>query len=204
VRAPFALVESLDSAHNDFEPNDVAPNQPRRSLDAAGDRSPSGARTEGCPSVREYTSSRLCDSASMSSSEQAVDELLAATYAVERALAERRGQLALEPGWSGVTFELRATQWRASIGPNAERRLGFSGYVDGEYRDLGGLAWIVDLIRDGEGWKVQRGLHLNRNTTDYQEKVSELPTALLSGSRELASAIPHLVEELFDISPPDA
>jgi hypothetical protein len=137
-------------------------------------------------------------------SEELVDELLAALYSAEQALVARRAQLAGEPGWSDVTSEFRPTHWFSSVEPNAERRLGFSGYIDGEYIDLGGLAWIFDLIRDEGAWKVERGLHLNRNTTDYQEIVAKLPTVVLSDSRELAVSLPQLLLELFDMPPPDA
>jgi hypothetical protein len=79
----------------------------------------------------------------MPDSEEVVTDLVEAVHAAERRLAARRGQLMHEPGWSEVTSEFRVTEWRTSEKASAERWVGFSGYVDGEYAGLGGLAWIV-------------------------------------------------------------
>lgn len=131
-------------------------------------------------------------------------DLVEAVHAAERRLAARRGQLMHEPGWSAVTSEFRVTEWRTSEKASAERWVGFSGYVDGEYAGLGGLAWIVDLIRDGSEWRVERGLYLNRNTTDHQERAADLPSARCRDSRDLASRLPDLLAELLDLPAPAA
>ena len=136
-------------------------------------------------------------------SEQAVDDLLAAMLATERAFAARTVELSREPGWSGVTFEVAPSEWRSSEKPDAQRWRGITGYVDGECANVGGVAWIVDVIRDGRRWKVERGLHLNRNTTNYQEKVAELPSVVCGDSGELARKLPRLIQELLDVPPPD-
>jgi hypothetical protein len=81
-------------------------------------------------------------------------------------------------------------------------QLGFSGYVDGERADVGGVVWAFDPIRDGQKWRLTRGLSLNRNTTDYQELVTELPETTFADSGELAASLPALVEELLRLPAP--
>jgi hypothetical protein len=81
-------------------------------------------------------------------------------------------------------------------------QLGFSGYVDGERAHVGGVVWAFDLIRDEQKWRVSRALSLNRNTTDYQELVTELPETTFPTSGELAASLPALFEELLRLPAP--
>jgi hypothetical protein len=130
-----------------------------------------------------------------------VSDLVRALSAADRLLAGRASELRKRPEWSDVTSRLETSEWRA---PDSEHSVvGFWGYVDGDRATLGGVAWIVDLIRAGEQWRVARSVVLNRGTADDQEKVAELPELTIQNSSELAAALPDLVEELLRLPSPE-
>ena len=131
----------------------------------------------------------------MDAPEQVVTGLLVALRTVDRILAERTGELMLDPEWSGVTFELEVTE----MIEGSDSRLGFWGYVDGEKARVGGFGWIFDVLRDGNGWTIDRSLNLNANTTRYQETVAELPRVICADTRELRDRLPGLVSELLEL-----
>jgi hypothetical protein len=140
----------------------------------------------------------------MAAGEEIVSELVMALRVGEQMLASRTRELLRLEGWSGVTFQFGLGEWSDSEASDPRGRLGFTGYVDGELADVGGVAWMFDLIRDGHGWTVKRGLYLNANTTGYQETVAELPAVACVDSRQLAARLPALVTELLEMPAPHA
>jgi hypothetical protein len=135
----------------------------------------------------------------MSDTEQVVSDLLRSLHDVDRALATRRHELTRQDDWSEVTHTLDISE--LSIGEKAH--LSFSGYLDGERKDVGGIGWIFELIRSGDGWVVERSLVLNANDKDYQEVVAGLPTVECERTAELAASLPSLLDELLRLPPPD-
>src|SRR5713101_5439552 len=107
-----------------------------------------------------------CQDPGVPDAEEVVSEIITAFRAGERMLATRTGELLRSAEWSSVTFQFHIAEWRDSEAADARSRLGFTGYVDGELAGVGGFAWMFDLIREGDGWSLERGLYLNANTTD--------------------------------------
>lgn len=101
-------------------------------------------------------------------------------------------------GWSSVTTTLEIKEWH---GPDGNR-LAFYGYLDGERAGVGRVSWIVDVMRDGEGWLVDRTLNLIRNLSDL-ETITELPRRSCRDSCELARALVPIVDELLALAPPE-
>ena len=134
----------------------------------------------------------------MSDTEQVVSDLLRSLREVDRALATRRHELARQDDWSEVTHALDISE--VTVGE--ESHLSFSGYLDGERKGVGGVGWIFELIRSGEGWVVERNLVLNANGKGYQEVVAELPTVECERTAELAARLPGLLGELLRLPAP--
>jgi hypothetical protein len=135
----------------------------------------------------------------MSDTEQVVSDLLRSLRDVDRSLAARRDELTRQADWSEVTHTLDIGE--VSIGEKAH--LSFTGYLDGEREGVGGIAWIFELIRSGEGWVMERSLVLNSNDKDYQEVVAELPTVECERTAELAASLSSLLGELLRLPAPD-
>jgi hypothetical protein len=135
------------------------------------------------------------------SEEAVVTTLVRGLRTAERRLAEHASELRQRAEWSQVTFEFELTEW-GQFGDESSS-IGFWGYVDGERNDVGGVVWALDLIRDDRGWRVERAVSVNRNTTNYQEPVADLPSVSFPGSAELALGLPELVDELLRLPAPE-
>jgi hypothetical protein len=136
--------------------------------------------------------------------EETVSHLLGAFRTSERMLAARTRDLRALEGWSEVTFAFHLGEFGRSDAGEQQSRMGFTGYVDGELAGLGGVAWMFDAIREADQWVVERVVVLNRNTTNYQEKVTELPAVNFAATDELAAQLPSMVEELLQLPAPSA
>jgi hypothetical protein len=134
----------------------------------------------------------------VSESEQTVDELFSAVCRAGQALSEHRAVLMSAKGWSSVTTTLEIKEWH---GPDGDR-LAFYGYLDGERAGVGRIGWIVDVMRDGEGWVVERTLNLVRNLTEF-ETIAELPPRSCRDSTELAHELVPIVHELLALDAPE-
>jgi hypothetical protein len=124
--------------------------------------------------------------------EETVSRLIVALGESRQLLARKLLDLHRLSEWSDITAEL------------APSGNGFAGYVDGELAGVGGVAWSLDLVREGRGWIVERSLNLNRNTTDFQETVTALPHMRYDSSPDLAEHLINLVRELLALPPPNA
>jgi hypothetical protein len=136
----------------------------------------------------------------MSDAEEIVSELVRALRSAERLWAGKASALMTASDWSDATFRFEPSEWGRFGSDDSE--VGFWGYVDAERAGLGGVVWMIDLIRDGEAWRTSRSLKLNRNTTNYQETVADLPDQTFASSRQLAESLPKLVGELLRLQPP--
>jgi hypothetical protein len=134
----------------------------------------------------------------VSEAEQTVDELFSAVCRAGQALSEHRSVLMGAEGWSAVTTTLEIKEWH---GPDGNR-LAFYGYLDGERAGVGRVGWIVDVMRDGDGWLVERTLNLVRNLTDL-ETIAELPPRSCRDSSELAHDLVPIVHELLALDAPE-
>jgi hypothetical protein len=134
----------------------------------------------------------------VSESEQTVDDLFSAVCRAGQALSEHRTALMSADGWSSVTTTLEIKEWH---GPDGNR-LAFYGYLDGERAGVGRVGWIVDVMRDGEGWRVERTLNLIRNLTDLVT-IAELPRRSCRDSSELAQELVPIVHELLSLAAPE-
>jgi hypothetical protein len=152
--------------------------------------------TQGCPRVREDTPNDW-QSLRMAETEKTVSGLVHVLRSAERLLAAKASDLITQPEWSEVTFRFEPSAW-GRLG-SEHKDLGFWGYVDAERVGIGGFAWIVDLVRVDERWRVSRALNVNRNTTNYQETVTDLPDRTLESTDDLIAELPGLVMELLDL-----
>jgi hypothetical protein len=97
--------------------------------------------------------SARCVRKSAAEAKEPVEEQRVAVYAAERALAARQARRAREPGWSEMTFELRATQRDPFVvltAPlyhprNGQQRNVELGAASGGLRDLDALA-LNDVV----------------------------------------------------------
>ena len=112
-----------------------------------------------------------------------VSDLVQVLRSTERLLAAKASDLFARPEWSEVTFRFAPSAW-GRLGSDHED-LGFWGYVNAERAGLGGFAWIVDLVRVDECWRVSRALELNRNPTNYQETAVDLSDRTLASTDDL-------------------
>jgi hypothetical protein len=130
--------------------------------------------------------------------EQTVDELVSALCQAGQVLSEQRAALLRTDGWSSVTSRLELSEWHARDG----RRLEVYCDLDGERAGVGHVGWIVDVLRDGEGWLVERRLNVNRQPSEV-ETIAELPTQTCRDSSELARTLVPLVRELLALDAPE-
>jgi hypothetical protein len=133
--------------------------------------------------------------------EELLTDLLTMIARVGLRLARRAGELNHLPEWSGVTHEFGAVEFNAD---EPDRELALWGYVDGGLAGLGGVVWLVEARRRGNGWEVSRAMHLGSDVDpEFAAKADvELPTLAISDSRQLSRALPDLVEELLAIPAP--
>src|SRR5262249_59518289 len=111
---------------------------------------------------------------------------------------EHRAALMSVEGWSSVTTTLEIKEWHGLDGP----RLAFYAYLDGERAGVGRVGWIVDVMRDGEGWLVERTLNLVRNLTGL-ETIVQLPRRSCRDSSVLAHELVPIVHELLALPDPE-
>jgi hypothetical protein len=129
--------------------------------------------------------------------EERVTALLVSLAEAGSLLTLRAATLNRLPEWSGVTSVLEPCAW--DEGEDGARH-GLWGYVDGLLDGVGGVTWMVDVIRDGAtGWSVERALRTNVATPE--EALHDLPTSSFPDTAALSSALPRLVNELLELSP---
>ena len=124
------------------------------------------------------------------SEEGLLTELLATFAATQKALESKANELRGDGNFSAVLDRLDVRGYRSGIV--------VEGYVDAETLSGISVAWCFDARRNGSGWDVERSLVMNR--TSEQEVVHEFPITSLLDSRHLISALPHLIEELLELS----
>jgi hypothetical protein len=126
-----------------------------------------------------------------------VTALVAALQDVSTALVHRAAELGQQPGWSDVSWAFETTRWTV---PEA---LGFSGYVDGEREGVGAVNWTFDAMREGDGWTVDRDVHVNAdNGPGYSELFVKLPDVRCGDTDEFARQLPVLIAELLEVPSP--
>ena len=128
--------------------------------------------------------------------EAVVSDLIAALHSTARLFASMARELRECDGWSSVSSTLEVVHW------TTDGHAAISGYVEGEKAGLGAVAWSLDLIRDGEVWRVDRSLNLNADTDDEQQTVTEMDAVEYDDSRAFAGDLPGLARELLDLPAP--
>jgi len=76
-------------------------------------------------------------------------------------------------------------------------------YVEGERDEVGTFTWMLDLIREGDAWRVGRSLTVNTNSSREQEVVAELRGMRFDSTRQLAAELVPLVDELLELPAPE-
>ena len=132
----------------------------------------------------------------MAACESQVTAVLDALRGVNQLLMAKAAELRENPQWSEVTYELTFLGGALDIW----------GCVDAELDPIGGVAWHVNIRRDGEGWETQRDMTLNPNDHPdrSQRVVAELPLIRSASSPDLAATLPEAVGELLALAVPDA
>ena len=133
----------------------------------------------------------------MSDTESVISQLIAALHAAASRLNERAIKLGGSEAWSSVTSTLNVVHW------TTDGHAAISGYVEGVRAEVGTFAWMLDVIREGDDWRVERSLLLNRNVSPEQEVIAELGATRFDSTRQLASELVPLVDELLDRSAPE-
>ncbi|HEY7207054.1 MAG TPA: hypothetical protein VH416_02340 [Gaiellaceae bacterium] len=70
-----------------------------------------------------------------------------------------------------------------------------SGYVDAAIQGAHGVAWLIDLWREGSGWNVDREITLRPN--EGEDVTHELEGVRCCDTRDLVRRLSDLVDELL-------
>ena len=135
----------------------------------------------------------ICKSPLVLEAEAVVGVLIDALHKAAQLLVAKARELREPEGWSSVSSILEVVHW------TTDGHAAISGYVEGEKTGVGALAWSLELVRDGEVWRVERSVSLNAGTAGERQIVTEMGTAEYEDSRAFAADLPALVRELLDL-----
>jgi hypothetical protein len=139
----------------------------------------------------------ICDAGGVSDTEPVISELVAALHATAQRFNEWALQLTRSERWSSGTSTLNVVHW------TTDGHAAISGYVEGERDEVGTFTWMLDLIREGDAWRVGRSLTVNTNSSREQEVVAELRGMRFDSTRQLAADLVPLADELLELPAPE-
>ena len=125
-----------------------------------------------------------------------MNDLLGAMLAALQRLTVKQQELSVS--------DANVTEIAISVGPFTQGGTPFYGldaYLDVSFEDGSSGVWFLTCWRDDSGWNVERDVTLRpAEGEDLERHLSKVP---VSGSDELAAALPKLVDELLDVSLPE-